>query len=782
MFRKLIATTLIMTMATGMAVASTRTWNNSSGDGKWSTAANWSDAKLPAPGDHVVFDETSTDACAADDVSNNLGSITMSEHFSSTVTFAANAVQGGMELTVSGNITVNSGNLVFIGDPDAVGGGSAGSPHGIGYTLQAANITIADGASINADDKGFGNFDGPGSYINRNRGPSHGGTGGSSTDDENLMTMPRYGSVAGPTSLGSGGNHPGGGAIKLIASGTVTVNGRLSADATIAPGNNASGAGGSIWVAGGILEGEGIISASSLELGNRGGGGGGRIDISDTTNNFEGTLRAEGAPAGSVRNRVNRGLTGSILVPQSDGTGLTLDNFEPVTDIRLGNSLSISDAVINDGITLYLDANTNDNVFTFHSLTIEGGGTVLCKGNVNAINEPAGGTLGNPYGTGPEIVAETVTVNEDGKLSADGWGHGNGSGPGGESDRTNGGGHYGGMSGYGANYVHTKSTYGTVSNVAALGSGGSGGGGGGAIELVVSGTLTVDGDISANGTQGSANQSSGSGGSVWIDCALLQGSGTISANGGAQTQATGGGGRVHLEFDAKNTINPVDGNNVRADSGVAGTLQYRSAAGTVLIVDRGTSETYGSLLIDNNNVVVYDDAVCTLLPSNDAFTGSPPSLKVDRVIIRNLAILRVSEDRTLAVTSEFSNDAEFVADDDSTVAVTGTGEATISGSNSFENLAIQGGPKTVRFQAATTNNVAKGFYVNNASLYSSIDTVWWHINVDEGAVQEIHSVTVRDSHAGPPGAMLTADTESTDEGNNINWYFEVPPGTLIRIK
>jgi hypothetical protein len=90
---------------------------------------------------------------------------------------------------------------------------------------------------------------------------------------------------------------------------------------------------------------------------------------------------------------------------------------------------------------------------------------------------------------------------------------------------------------------------------------GFGGAGGGAIRINASGTLTVDGVISADGENGLPYSSSlysgcGSGGSVYITCATFGGSGRVSADGGtgagfaARSGGGGGGGRVAIHYAA----------------------------------------------------------------------------------------------------------------------------------------------------------------------------------------------------------------------------------------
>ena len=86
---------------------------------------------------------------------------------------------------------------------------------------------------------------------------------------------------------------------------------------------------------------------------------------------------------------------------------------------------------------------------------------------------------------------------------------------------------------------------------------GSGGGdrcgGGGAVKLVVSGTLTVNGTISANSSFTWA-QSSGSGGSIWIDCGALAGTSTITANSYNTGTYGSGGGRIAIYYHTPSTF------------------------------------------------------------------------------------------------------------------------------------------------------------------------------------------------------------------------------------
>ena len=740
------------------------------GSGNWSTDANWSLGHAPQAGEAVEFDGRSAAVCAANAVSNNLKSITLAAGYTGTVTFASNAVAGGMNLTLSGDLEVREGALVFSGDTTAVNGGTVGNPFGIGYTIQASNVVIASGASINADDKGFPALTGPGKPVTYG-GASYGGQGGVRDLPNGFAAIPpRYGSPAGPTALGSGGYKTGGGAIQFVLTGRLSNNGLLSADATVNAGNFGGGSGGSIWISGGTIEGSGVISASGGPA-TASGGGGGRIDISGTVNQFTGSIRASGGTGNSNA----RGLTGSILLPQAD-----LDNFTPVTDMAFGNSLAFGNASITNGVTVSLDANTNENLFTFTTLVIGTNSAVVLMGNRPAVNAEAGGTSANPYGLGVTVMATTLTINAGGSLNADGQGF-YAAGPGGEVAHLNGSASYGGLGGDEVPFTHTTSTYGSISNVTALGSGGSGGAGGGAMRVIVSGVLTVEGTNSCNGQKALSNNNTGSGGSLWIDCDTVQGVGWITANGGDRiNHGAGGGGRVHLTYRAKGVVNPIDNNRVIAYGGFASTpLVTKGAAGTVLVVDRQSAETSGTLIIDND--AASTNWLTTLLPTNsDCFVGTPPRVTVDRVVVRGKGVLELPADKMLAVVSVFSNGATFLADSNSTVAFVGTNEAVVYGPNVFENLRIADAVKTVRFEAGKTNTVTRGLILNQAALRSTTEDAWWYLNSQTGAVQNVLKVQVKDSNASG-GKLIIAGSGSSNWGNNVNWSF-VGGGTFIMIR
>jgi len=155
-----------------------------------------------------------------------------------------------------------------------------------------------------------------------------------------------------------------------------------------------------------------------------------------------------------------------------------------------------------------------------------------------------------------------------------------------------------------------------------------GGGGGGLAWILVNGTLTNNGFISANGGNGSAGGANetgggGSGGSIYVNAGTLTGTGTISANGGSgitngTTSGGGGGGRIAIYYTANTYTGSTTAfggwgyNNVY---GGAGTIYMKPASGNGdLIIDNGlsnnsatsTSMSYtASLAVENFYIARY---------------------------------------------------------------------------------------------------------------------------------------------------------------------------------
>jgi hypothetical protein len=241
--------------------------------------------------------------------------------------------------------------------------------------------------------------------------------------------------------------------------------------------------------------------------------------------------------------------------------------------------------------------------------------TVLVSGVVtHPANTDTNGTDGWQIDNRVSLVCSSLTVAAGGAIDVDGKGYKGGGRGGGYGNDTagfgpgggiggprGGGGSYGGLGGVG-NEGSASRVNGTVGGPLTPGSGGGGGyqytngagWGGGLVEIRASDLVTVDGVISANGTECLVDQGyglggglggGGSGGGISIACRQVAGSGVVRAKGGsgrcpwdgfAYTCGGGGGGRIVVLYDP-------------AAQGAAPSVQFATGGGL------GTRSQYGGM-------------------------------------------------------------------------------------------------------------------------------------------------------------------------------------------
>ena len=214
--------------------------------------------------------------------------------------------------------------------------------------------------------------------------------------------------------------------------------------------------------------------------------------------------------------------------------------------------------VISTNTALLEGTHTYDELTLEHgcTLTVAGGSTLAVTGALRVWENSTlllGGrgtsaqVAGQWVGAGVTVSAASVIVEAGSRISADAQGYTTGAGPGGGDVYTVGG-SYGGR-GTGVSVA----SYGSAAAPVDLGSAGGGayGGwstGGGAIRMSVSGALTLDGEITADGQSGGGNNAGAAGGSVWITTDTLAGAGLLTATGNQGLNAAGGGGRIAVYY------------------------------------------------------------------------------------------------------------------------------------------------------------------------------------------------------------------------------------------
>ena len=234
--------------------------------------------------------------------------------------------------------------------------------------------------------------------------------------------------------------------------------------------------------------------------------------------------------------------------------------------------------------------------------------------------------------------------------------------------------------------------YGSIKNPVNPGGGGGGYGvedsGGGALFLTVTGALVVNGVISSDGVN--HEYYPGAGGTVNIRTGTLSGSAdaVISANAGTINRkdfnSSGSGGRIAIRLTGTDAdFSQYLGSITAYGTCAKGTIKPCGGAGTIFLKAAAQGEDEGKLIVANSPTATRTDGgVRTPLAIDD----DNPDLAFGDVEIGPNANLALGDGETLTVKGSFTNSGTFTAGTGSTVAFAGAGDATISGSTTFDTV------------------------------------------------------------------------------------------------
>ncbi|MEI8043177.1 MAG: C-type lectin domain-containing protein [Verrucomicrobiota bacterium] len=539
-------------------------------------------------------------------------SFTLANHF--TISSGATARMAGGALLEAGTLDVLGTNSGILFESKNVSEMVSNQWVGAGGMIAAGTARIDAGAFLSADGQGY-----IGSYNAYGRGPGaagpvggggHGGYGatGGGPAYGNSLAPETPGSSGGGAYVdgwfaGTGGN--GGGAIRLIVTNRLALDGTISANGS--PGGwdkSGGGAGGSVWLEAGALTGAGQLSAIGGNGSAYGGGGGGRIALYST--NTADLLAWTNATVLAGQS-TSAGQNGTLIYVD---TSLGEDRAQCLVpayrcdftanppwfeSFAVGMSgLPAASVEVAPGLCVrggQLTAREGGRVWLGGGAELRIDGTISLLGS-NTTLQAACRNISAPLcgewlGEGVFIQASNLVVTAGASMMADAQGYyadwgSPGRGPGGSGG--DGGGGYGGNGGRGG------PTYGLLETPTCPGSAGggrtwrqywgtlygNGGSGGGVILLQVPGTVTLDGVISANGGNGWNTAGGGAGGSLWLEAGTLAGTGFLSANGGNGSDSSGGGGGGRIAI-----YSPQMAGFDLAHVTVAGSPFYSGADGTI---------------------------------------------------------------------------------------------------------------------------------------------------------------------------------------------------------
>jgi len=582
----LCAVTFILMAVPAVSQAVVNAWDGDTST-NWSDGGNWS-AGVPVDGADVSISSGTTYAPTLASASADLASL---------------VVDSGQTLTVSGwNSTVQATNMTIAGTITHLSNSSVTTTNALGewvplhrVLLAGSNITIAAGGKIDADYLGYPPGAGPGGGWNAyGPGPAHAGAGVRSFGGALPTTQP-YGDPMAPEQPGSGGgthgnSRPGGGAVKIIADGHLSIDGEIRANGQNGLNAHGSGgAGGSIWLACHTFAGTatGLISVDGGNAYYYGGeGSGGRIALhydEDPQSNLpepNPPVRFSGKPGAHLSALAGNDIAAmsTLYLPDTqfiDGTftgqhfwytslvipgftsswsrtSLTLDNC--VIGLPEGMDLHVDgDLIVTNGGGLHVFAEPVTNVLT------EAGARVTVGNDLRV----AAGSWIHPYcastngATVKFVVSNDLFVASTGGIDADFKGYAFGYGPGLPVHYAGGAG-YGGIGGEGAYAQFPGPSYGDPEGPIQAGSGAQvglkSGQGGGAIDFDVTGKAEIHGLLTARGAMGMySHGTAGAGGGIRIECTTFEGSNTgllrVDGGWGNLGGGCGGGGRIAVVYN-----------------------------------------------------------------------------------------------------------------------------------------------------------------------------------------------------------------------------------------
>jgi len=503
------------------------------------------------------------------------------------------------------------------------------------------------------------------------------------------------------------------GAGVITGSGTVTANGGTGA-------YGYAGAGGRIRISG-----QGI-SDLNMEANSRGGSGSGTIYIERQGVAPSLIIRGPGAGVFTPITYANMGSTGSVTLGEfiMGNARVRFEGIERVNILNLAEfagansieNLSGETGFPGGGTGISAGSDITIATVTFpvvSTLTLTGGalhvssltalGSIILEGNsvlgqtsvvpwtIGELTIRTGSKLTHRANSAKKLYAVNVkvlrnmVVEAGGSVNVAGLGYaggasgGNGYGPGygvGSMENGGGGAGHGGNGGKGHGGTAGGVSYGSIVAPDELGSGGGGsngvigGMGAGQINLVVGGTLTINGSLIATGSAGMTNGSYGSGGgaggSINIVAGSLMGLGTLDASGGAGGAGSvrggggGAGGRIGLYGSFNGTVSvPGGSGGGLAQPGAYGTIgsYYAASAHTVGIMPEvfanaslpvslaavETSTGAGSAVLGAANAQgIYPvSRIYDVGPENIIF--SPPLILTFRYSTSTLAEFNISE-------------------------------------------------------------------------------------------------------------------------------------------
>ena len=639
------ANTATLTLVNLAAPAGKKTWV-ATANGNASDGNNWLPVGAPTSTDEILFDGNFSNArCTWDAAATHaVASWEQVAAFTGTVELQTTYESGAFPaLAIDGDCTVNGGLITQTANSNA-------QTYRLSMTV-GGDLVIASGTQITATGKGYAT-----GYPS---GVTAGTHGGSVTN-----WAQAYGDFRNPVDIGAGGGSSGltgGGAIRLVVTGTATVDGQLLARPSASDQQyHVFGAGGSIYLSAASIAGSGTINASGYgsQSGGRAGGGGGRVALYVTGEDSMSFPLANVTATGTVGAWNTSGGAGTVFVKtrnQTNGT-LVIDDVtvtateyrqylhtrHAATPIPTGETWTLDELRFRNSGILVVPAGTTLNVplAAISSTSDRTAGILYEGGTIHFTDVPAGGpyALANkwvfqasvPYtfdgnvtisggaaigglrmsGTFDDFATCDVTVNGNLNVASDGWLFADNAGlAGGASGFISGPARHGGqMAGSSGNICYDSLFSPVLPAINSTPKHEKESPGGGVVKLTVNGSLTLDGKATAEGPV--RYKGAGSGGTINITAQTLSGDGSISASGTPGSIAwdegyNGAGGRVAIrvlneDVGTSGVWAKISARGVATNQvNTTNARNQNCSAGTIYLQGKSDGEKGGTIYVKN---------------------------------------------------------------------------------------------------------------------------------------------------------------------------------------
>lgn len=336
--------------------AATIVWDGGGDASAWSDPLNWDLDRVPNTSDEVLIDTAATVIITAPITIKALTLGQVAGGVASVLQFNYDALSLGALTLTEGDLVVYSGTNIT-----HLGGSTTTVLASIVIDVQAGDFDFY--GTINVDQKGYYRGYGNGVGVGGGYGTGGAAYGGAGGNGQTGAGGEVYGSNSSPSHLGSGAGDyglsggDGGGLVKIVVSGTASINGVISANGGSGSFHQnyaqrwggGGGSGGSIWLIAGRLTGNGQVLANGGGAGNYtydgGGGGAGRIAFHyiENTSSFS-LLQANGGVASG--GSATSGGSSEVYYLGMTAPPLTLRQYQSNGQTLLGQGATVLETTI----------------------------------------------------------------------------------------------------------------------------------------------------------------------------------------------------------------------------------------------------------------------------------------------------------------------------------------------------------------------------------------------------------------------------------------------------